>query len=677
MTDLFLRLVNMSIAASWIVLVVAALRLVLRKAPKWSHCLMWSMVGLRLVMPFSLKSIFSLVPRVEVQDIPYLGSQTIQAPPPAAGVPAGTVPSTPATPIVPTSPADPIPAADQLPDLMTVLAVVWLVGCAVLLAYGIFCYLRLYRRVSASLHLGDDIFICDDIASPFLLGILHPRVYLPSGIPDEQVPYILAHERAHRSRKDHLWKLLGFVLLAVYWFNPVMWLAYSLFCRDIELACDEMVIRKMGRGDKRAYSQALLSCAAPRRTILISPLAFGEVGIKKRIRTVLSYKRPAFWITLAAVAACVVVAVCFLTDPYAAEDEPLDTANDRDNIAVSSGGGSSEDTEASTPSIPSIPSVPSVQTVPATIAYPELVPEELAASPLYVEALSRPSAVLYHNYQYDSLPQAVTDRAAVDAFLKALERGEVGELYLYIFYESLSLQNDQEYSVFVDHFLTSNGEVRVESDFLYNWEGPLELSGGHSAQDVYLSDYGYFVYHINGNTFPSGHPVVNLREIFPDYEELTRLLDTYVYPLDYTAIGEDDWDWPGRPPSNWLYLFESFYAHETGRLPHEDYGDDFPVEEMTATVNRYFDGVTRQMVITSNFRATYNAATDTLHYVGGRGGAPDPVRVTGWERDGVFLTIYYESYDRDTGIPYDPRHALTVELMEDGSFRYRSCHPTE
>lgn len=157
-------------------------------------------------------------------------------------------------------------------------------------------------------------------------------------------------------------------------------------------------------------------------------------------------------------------------------------------------------------------------------------------------------------------------------------------------------------------------------------------------------------------------------------EKLAQLYDTYLEPLDH-HFTVDEWDWPDRAPSNWLDLFEKLYYHENGHLPYEDYGVDWPVEEMTATVNRYFDGVTRQMVIDSNFRATYDATTDTLHYEGGRGGgAPDPLRVTDWKEDGTLLTLYYEAYDRDTGVPYDPSRALTVELMEDGSFRYRSCY---
>lgn len=191
-----------------------------------------------------------------------------------------------------------------------------------------------------------------------------------------------------------------------------------------------------------------------------------------------------------------------------------------------------------------------------------------------------------------------------------------------------------------------------------------------------------------GTSAPESTPEVQKNETLPEQSSAPEstpeiqknetpldLCNTYLLPLDYTAIGYD-WDWPGNPPSNWLNLFESLYYHENGHLPYEDYGDDWPVEEMTATVNRYFDGVTRQMVITSNYRATYDAATDTLHYVGGRGGSPNPLRAIGVERDSGQITVYYESYDYETNISIGPPYALTAEIMEDGSFRYRSNHAT-
>ena len=192
---------------------------------------------------------------------------------------------------------------------------VWLIGLGAMLLYALVSYLRLRRRVSVSLPIRDRIYLCDAISSPFILGVVKPRIYLPSGLDEVQRQNVLSHERAHLARRDHWWKPLGFALLAVYWFNPVLWLAYTLLCRDIELACDERVIRTMDESAVKTYSTVLLACSMPRKAVITCPLAFGEVGVKERVRNALHYKKPAFWVVAASVAVCVVVAVCFLTNP--------------------------------------------------------------------------------------------------------------------------------------------------------------------------------------------------------------------------------------------------------------------------------------------------------------------------------------------------------------------------
>ena len=192
---------------------------------------------------------------------------------------------------------------------------VWLIGLGAMLLYALVSYLRLRRRVSVSLPIQDHIYLCDAISSPFILGVVKPHIYLPSGLDEVQRQNVLSHERAHLTRRDHWWKPLGFALLAVYWFNPVLWLAYTLLCRDIELACDERVIRTMDESAVKTYSTVLLACSMPRKAVITCPLAFGEVGVKERVRNALHYKKPAFWVVAASVAVCVVVAVCFLTDP--------------------------------------------------------------------------------------------------------------------------------------------------------------------------------------------------------------------------------------------------------------------------------------------------------------------------------------------------------------------------
>jgi len=312
---LFLKVLNMSITASWLVLAVFLLRFVFRKSTKALHVVMWALVGLRLVCPFSIESAFSLIPSVETipQEIitdhsfevqtgigfvdeqanEFLGDRYYEG----VTVPEGT--------------------GMQLTVFLTIL---WIIGMAAMLAYGIFSYLRLRRSVAESIPMQGNIRLCDRIGSPFILGILRPQIYLPSALRPEDQEYVIAHENAHLKRYDHLWKPLGFALLTVYWFNPVMWLAYHFLCRDIELACDEKVIRDMRISEKKAYSSALVNCSVSRNAILSCPLAFGEVGVKARVKNVLHYKKPTFWVLCASIAAVVFTAVCLLTNPIIPDD---------------------------------------------------------------------------------------------------------------------------------------------------------------------------------------------------------------------------------------------------------------------------------------------------------------------------------------------------------------------
>ena len=309
MGGLFLKLLNMSITASWIVVAVVLLRVILKKAPKWIRCILWGIVGLRLIWPFSFESVVSLIPSAETvskdahvarpdiqtgvsvvdeQINSYLGSSYYE------GV---TVPT------------------DHFSNSMDWLGLIWLVGLIVMLVYMAVSFLLLYRKVWISLHYVDNIYLCDGIQSPFILGMLRPRIYIPSGMEEEQISYVLDHEKAHLKRRDHYWKPLGFALLSVYWFNPMMWVAYILLCRDIELACDEKAIQKMTAVEKKGYSEALVACSMQRRMVMACPLAFGEVNVKKRIQSVLRYKKPAFWVIAVALFLCGAALVCFLTNP--------------------------------------------------------------------------------------------------------------------------------------------------------------------------------------------------------------------------------------------------------------------------------------------------------------------------------------------------------------------------
>ena len=311
MSGIFLKLLNLSISASWLVLVVLALRLVLKRAPKWVNVLLWGMVALRLMLPFSIESALSLIPSAET-----LSPETVRFDP-APTITSGVefIDNAVNPSLSESFAAAPLASVNPLYVWTYLAGWVWLIGLAAMIAYVLVSYLRLRRRVSASIRLRENIYVCDEVASPFILGIVRPRIYLPSALDETQRGSVLSHERAHLARRDHWWKPLGYALLAVYWFNPLLWLAYTLLCRDIELACDERVLRGMDAGQVKDYSSALLACSVPRRMLAACPLAFGEVGVGARVKNALRYKKPAFWVVAASVAVCVVVAVCFLTNP--------------------------------------------------------------------------------------------------------------------------------------------------------------------------------------------------------------------------------------------------------------------------------------------------------------------------------------------------------------------------
>ncbi|MBR5252965.1 MAG: hypothetical protein IKV39_03710 [Clostridia bacterium] len=315
MGEIFIKLLNMSISAGWVVLAVIIARLLLRRAPKWVSVIMWALVGLRLICPFSLESALSLIPSAETvpQNIVYADVPTIHT-----GI--GAVNST-VNPIISESFApNPGDSVNPLGILTEVSAYIWVIGIAAMLIYTAVSYNTVCRRVREAIPHEGRIMLCDRVRSPFILGIIRPRIYLPSDIDPTDMEYVIAHEKAHLRRGDYLWKPLGFLLLSVYWFNPLMWVAYILLCRDIESACDERVLRTMGDDAKAPYSEALIKCSVPRRVIAACPLAFGEVGVKSRIKSVMNYKKPAFWVIIASLVLCIVLAVCFLTDPKAKSD---------------------------------------------------------------------------------------------------------------------------------------------------------------------------------------------------------------------------------------------------------------------------------------------------------------------------------------------------------------------
>lgn len=315
MTELFLDIVNMSISAGWLVLAVLALRLILKKAPKWVNVLLWGIVAVRLICPFSIESALSLIPSKETISPEIMMDWTPEI---STGVEAL---DQVVNPVISTSFApNPGTSANPLQILIPVAANFWLLGVLILLAYTAISYLSLRLKLRTAVILRDNIFQCETVSSPFVLGILKPKIYLPYSMDGNNLNHVVAHEQAHIKRKDHWWKPLGFLLLTVYWFNPLMWLAYILLCRDIELACDEKVIAELGNEQRADYTQALVTCSVNRRMIAACPLAFGEVGVKERVKSVMDYKKPAFWIIITALVVCVVVAVCFLTNPLDSVD---------------------------------------------------------------------------------------------------------------------------------------------------------------------------------------------------------------------------------------------------------------------------------------------------------------------------------------------------------------------
>ena len=317
MSELFLEIVNRSIAASWIVIAVLVLRLCLKKTPKWVNVLLWGIVAVRLIFPFSIESALSLIPSAETVSPSIMMEQT---PSVQTGVPAL---DQVINPVIDHS-LSPAPgaSANPLQIWIPVLTVIWLLGVAALFLYSAVSYRRLRRRVCEAVILRDNIYQSENVCSPFVLGIIRPKIYLPYHMDKREMDHVTAHEQTHIRRRDHWWKPLGFLLLTVHWFNPLLWLGYILLCRDIELACDEKVIREMGSEQRADYTQALVSCSVSRRSIAACPLAFGEVGIKERVKSVMNYKKPAFWIVLASVVVCAVAAVCFLTDPKTERSSP-------------------------------------------------------------------------------------------------------------------------------------------------------------------------------------------------------------------------------------------------------------------------------------------------------------------------------------------------------------------
>ena len=326
MNEFFLKLLNMNISASWIILVVLVLRLLLKKAPKWINVLLWAIVAVRLICPFTIESVMSLMPSAET-----INPHTITSTPTInIGIPSI---NTTLNPIIQESTivVSQEESINIFQLLISVFSKVWIAGIGLMLTYSVISYIRIKRKIGTAVLLRDNIYQSETVVSPFVLGIIKPKIYLPFNICEKDMESVIIHEQAHIHRKDYLWKPLGFLLLMLHWFNPLVWLGYILLCRDIEVACDERAIKEMTTEQRADYSQALLACSVNRRMISACPIAFGEVNVKNRIKSVLNYKKPTFWIIIVAIIASIVVAACFLTNPVNSKDSTDDNMTTVEN----------------------------------------------------------------------------------------------------------------------------------------------------------------------------------------------------------------------------------------------------------------------------------------------------------------------------------------------------------
>ena len=361
MSTLFFRVLDISMMAAWLILAILVLRLLLRKTPKWCICALWSLDAVRLLVPFSIESPVSLLPRTgfvlsEANHTTDAAAATEQDLAPAYITEDPILISAPAVdaPVVatPSAKVDQAPAKLSAQGILgflranaTLLSIIWLIGACLMFFQAMLRYVRLKKSVSVFLEpsldgysLAENLTVreCDEVKTPFLLGVFRPIVYVPANLDQDTLHYVLLHETAHLKRRDHWWKPLGYVLLSVYWFHPLCWVAYLLFCRDVEAACDEKVVQDLDHGGIAAYSEALLACAVPRRNVTACPLAFGETNVKNRIKNILNYKKPAFWLTIGAIAVLVILGICFLTNPKSAKEEGEPTSQEEESVSGSS-----------------------------------------------------------------------------------------------------------------------------------------------------------------------------------------------------------------------------------------------------------------------------------------------------------------------------------------------------
>ncbi|MEN3004875.1 M56 family metallopeptidase [Dehalobacterium formicoaceticum] len=318
--DLFLKVLNMSITASLVMIFVMAARLLLKKAPKIFSYSLWSVVLFRLICPFSFTSAFSFL------KVFFHGSRSMDHIPNQIGMMAQprmeTGPDQVNAMINGSLPAAAVPysGANPMEMIMFALSLIWVIGMMILVVYGVSSYFLLKRKVSTGMLLKDNVFESEKIAAPFVLGIIRPRIYLPLGLSETEKSFILKHEQTHIRRFDYIIKPFAFLVLCIHWFNPIVWISFVLMSRDMEMSCDEQVIKELGTEIKKDYSASLLSLAVNRGMISGSPLSFGETGVKGRITNVLNYRRPALWVIVAAIILVAAMVIGLSGNPDAITD---------------------------------------------------------------------------------------------------------------------------------------------------------------------------------------------------------------------------------------------------------------------------------------------------------------------------------------------------------------------
>ncbi len=588
MGEVFLKLLNMSITAGWLILAILCVRILFRKMPKWVNCLLWGVVAVRLLIPFSIESIFSLQPSAEP-----IKTQTI-----VEGERLTYVPSIESNFTIVEDTVNPILAKSfayeesesvaPLQVFTEVVGYIWLSGMIILLGFAAGSVVRLRLCVRESVRYKENVFICDAVKSPFILGIIKPSIYLSSALGEDEMKHILAHENAHLRRKDHLWKPLGYLLLSIYWFNPLCWIAYIMLCKDIELACDEKVIKAMDFGDKKEYSRVLLSCATQRRLVSVCPLAFGEVGVKERVKSVLNYKRPAFWITMMAIVVGIIVAVCFLTNPLSEDEQIADhePIEEMDNESIA--GIENELQEEKEESIKENDNVAGQETL-------ELITEEINVEKSDITHDGVADYIvtsMTYNPMYMDASTALPDRIAQQIMfdvihVKVYEGQDSSDTYS---------EDDLLWSYEFSRVHVGNGQLSIVQ---WNGQDYLLLSNLWGGQGIAGWDYKVFSLSESGEKQVVDEQAVTFEmeegSSAEGYEEFQRSLEQYIFDGILIVACDIDMEHQMVRTGESKYRPQDYYSHAFSKYDYEEVSMEneyagFPINDLqnvTMTMEKY------------------------------------------------------------------------------------------